>query len=114
MSLRRLSLALPPPGPLTLRFYASQSTPVTIGIRREDPGRIWERRVPLTIDAVAELVSRDNVRVLVQDCDRRVFPLEEYIRVRIMYVLFAHTLSLTTSTSRRRVRRGTRRLSLLT
>ncbi|KAI0001339.1 Saccharopine dehydrogenase-domain-containing protein [Russula compacta] len=80
MSLRRLSVALPPPGPLTLRFYASQSTPVTIGIRREDPERIWERRVPLTPDAVAELVSRDNVRVLVQDCDRRVFPLEEYIR----------------------------------
>ncbi len=85
MHLHRVSVALPP-GRLTTRFYASQTTPVTIGIRREDPGRIWERRAPLTPDAVAELVSHDNVRVLVQDCERRVFPLEEYIRVRTIYV----------------------------
>ena len=32
-----------------------------------------------------ELVSQDNVRVLVQECERRVFPLGEYIRVRIIY-----------------------------
>jgi len=81
MPLRRVSVALPP-GRLMPRFYSSQITPVTIGIRREDPGRIWERRAPLTPDAVAELVSRDNVRVLVQECERRVFPLGEYIRVR--------------------------------
>lgn len=84
MSLRHVSVALPP-GRLTLRFYTSQATPVSIGIRREDPGRIWERRTPLTPDAVAELV-RDNIRVLVQECERRVFPLEEYIRVRTIYV----------------------------
>ena len=84
MPLRRVSVALPP-GRLTLRFYTSQTTPVTIGIRREDPGRIWERRAPLTPDAVAGLVSRDNVRVLIQECERRVFPLEEYIRVRTIY-----------------------------
>src|SRR5260221_3543870 len=84
MRLHRVSVALPP-GRLTTRFYASQTTPVTIGIRREDPGRIWERRAPLTPDAIAELVSRDNVRVLVQECERRVFPLEEYIRVRTVY-----------------------------
>jgi hypothetical protein len=84
MPLRRVSVALPP-GRLTLRFYTSQTTPVTIGIRREDPGRIWERRAPLTPDAVAGLV-RDNVRVLVQECERRVFPLEEYIRVRTICV----------------------------
>jgi alpha-aminoadipic semialdehyde synthase len=85
MPLRRVSVALPPRR-LTARFHSSQTTLVTIGIRREDPGRIWERRVPLTPDAVAELVSRDNVRVLVQECERRVFPLEEYIRVRTVYV----------------------------
>jgi alpha-aminoadipic semialdehyde synthase len=60
---------------------------VTIGIRHEDPGRIWERRAPFTPDAVAELVNRDNVRVLIQECERRVFPLEEYIHVRsILYL----------------------------
>lgn len=82
MHLRRVSLALPP-SRLTYRLYVSQAArPVTIGIRREDPGRIWERRAPLTPDAVAELVNRDNVRVLIQECERRVFPLEEYIHVR--------------------------------
>lgn len=81
MPLRHVSVALPP-GRLTPRFRLSQTSAVTIGIRREDPARIWERRAPLTPDAVAELVSRDSVRVLVQDCERRVFPLEEYIRVR--------------------------------
>ena len=84
MLLRRVSVALPP-GRLTHRSHSSQTTPVTIGIRREDPARIWERRAPLTPDTVAELVSRDNVRVLVQECERRVFPLEEYIRVRSIY-----------------------------
>ena len=85
MHLRRVSVGLPP-GRLALRSYSSQAGSVTIGIRREDPGRIWERRAPLTPDAIAELVSRDNVRVLVQECERRVFPLEEYIRVRTIYV----------------------------
>jgi hypothetical protein len=85
MPLRRVSAALPP-SRLTVRFYTSQTNPVTIGIRREDPQRVWERRAPLTPDAVAALVSRDNVRVLVQECERRVFPLEEYIRVRAIYV----------------------------
>jgi alpha-aminoadipic semialdehyde synthase len=78
---RRVFLALPL-GRLTYRLYASQAAPVTIGIRREDPGRIWERRAPLTPDAVAELVNRDNVRVLIQECERRVFPIEKYIHVR--------------------------------
>jgi alpha-aminoadipic semialdehyde synthase len=85
MPLRHVSVALPPRR-LALRFYSSQSTLVTIGIRREDPGRIWERRVPLTPHAVAELVGRDNVRVLIQECERRVFPLEEYVRVRTIHI----------------------------
>lgn len=87
MHLRRLSVALPP-GRFTLRSYASQAVPVTIGIRREDPGRIWERRAPLTPDAVAELVNRYNVRVLIQDCERRVFSLKEYIHVRNIYRIY--------------------------
>ncbi|KAH8993244.1 Saccharopine dehydrogenase-domain-containing protein [Lactarius hatsudake] len=79
MSLRRVPVPLPP-GRFTHRFYASQSTSITVGIRREDPGRKWERRAPLTPDAVAELVSHDRVRVLIQECERRVFPVDEYIR----------------------------------
>jgi alpha-aminoadipic semialdehyde synthase len=82
---RRLSLTLQP-GQFTRRFYTlkSSSTPVTIGIRREDPARIWERRSPLTPDAVAELVSQGDVQVLIQDCDRRVFPVDEYVRVSVL------------------------------
>lgn len=85
MSLRRMPVSFSP-GRVTHRFYASQTTPVTIGIRREDPGRKWERRVPLTPDAVAELVGQDKVRVLIQECERRVFPVDEYIRVRTIRV----------------------------
>lgn len=92
MSLRRVPVSLPP-GRFTHRFYASQTTPVTIGIRREDPGRKWERRVPLTPDAVAELVGQDKVRVLIQECERRVFPVDEYIRVRTIRVLHIPSLS---------------------
>ncbi|EJD50901.1 hypothetical protein AURDEDRAFT_83944 [Auricularia subglabra TFB-10046 SS5] len=58
---------------------ASTSSNPVVGIRREDPRRIWERRCPLTPDAVHELV-RDGVRVLVQDCNRRVFPIGEFIQ----------------------------------
>ena len=89
MSLRRVPVPLPP-GRFAHRFYASQTTPVTIGIRREDPARKWERRAPLTPDAVAELVSHDKVRVLIQECERRVFPVDEYIRVRNIRVLHDH------------------------
>src|ERR1700733_6600987 len=54
---------------------------VTIGIRREDPGRIWERRCPLTPEAVEVLVKKEGVSVLVQDCDRRVFGVGEFVKV---------------------------------
>ena len=60
-----------------------KSTKVTIGIRREDPLRIWERRCPLTPDAVHELVHKDGVEVLVQPCERRVFTANDFIRVRL-------------------------------
>ncbi|KDQ57993.1 hypothetical protein JAAARDRAFT_129317 [Jaapia argillacea MUCL 33604] len=53
---------------------------VTVGIRREDPARIWERRCPLTPDDVHDLVSKEGVRVLVQECARRVFKVDEFVK----------------------------------
>jgi alpha-aminoadipic semialdehyde synthase len=67
-------------GPLSRRF-ATASAPLTVGIRREDPSRIWERRVPLTPDAVSSLIRDEGVRVLLQPCARRVFPTQEYLNV---------------------------------
>ncbi|KZS87672.1 hypothetical protein SISNIDRAFT_398299, partial [Sistotremastrum niveocremeum HHB9708] len=58
----------------------SRTRPITLGIRREDPERIWERRAPLTPDAVASLIREENVRVLIQDCARRIFPTSAYIK----------------------------------
>lgn len=46
----------------------------TLGIRREDPKRIWERRVPLTPEAVRGLISPGKVEVEVESCERRCFP----------------------------------------
>jgi hypothetical protein len=54
---------------------------VTVGVRREDPARVWERRCPLTPDAAHELV-RHGARVLVQPCERRVFDVREFVEVR--------------------------------
>ncbi|KAG5340357.1 hypothetical protein C0989_002087 [Termitomyces sp. Mn162] len=64
-------------------------TPVTVGIRREDPKRIWERRAPLTPKGVKELVE-GGVNVEIEHCDRRVFKDEEYIAAGAS---IAHTLS---------------------
>lgn len=61
--------------------HLATSSPLVIGIRREDPSRIWERRVPLTPDAVKSLVSQHGVKVLLQPCARRVFPTYEYTNV---------------------------------
>ncbi|KAI0653120.1 Saccharopine dehydrogenase-domain-containing protein [Cubamyces menziesii] len=74
--------------PVTLRPFsrrAYHATParnakLTIGIRREDPARIWERRCPLTPDAVHELVEKDGVEVLVQPCERRVFTSNDFLK----------------------------------
>ncbi|KAJ3496460.1 hypothetical protein NLJ89_g10482 [Agrocybe chaxingu] len=52
--------------------------PLVIGIRREDPGRIWERRAPITPDDVHEIVSREKAAVEVVACARRVFSDYEY------------------------------------
>lgn len=67
----------------TRTLHASTSSTVTVGIRREDSERIWERRCPLTPEAVHELVSREGVRVLVQPCDRRVFSAQDFMNVRL-------------------------------
>lgn len=53
---------------------------VVVGIRREDPERIWERRCPLTPSAVNELVE-GGVDVLIQECDRRVWTTDEFVKV---------------------------------
>lgn len=54
---------------------------LTLGIRKEDPARLWERRCPLTPAAIEELVKDVGVRVLVQNCDRRVFSAHEFAQV---------------------------------
>ncbi|KAH7919203.1 hypothetical protein BV22DRAFT_1023405 [Leucogyrophana mollusca] len=59
---------------------SASSPQLTVGIRREDPSRIWERRCPVTPDAVHDLIHKDNVNVLIQDCDRRVFPVDQFIK----------------------------------
>ena len=55
----------------------------TLGIRREDPGRVWERRVPLTPEAVQSLLSSTkDLKVEVESCRRRCFPDDLYAKVR--------------------------------
>nr|XP_019010907.1 alpha-aminoadipic semialdehyde synthase [Kwoniella pini CBS 10737]OCF49688.1 alpha-aminoadipic semialdehyde synthase [Kwoniella pini CBS 10737] len=64
----------------TLRNPYSMSTLskrdlTTLGLRREDPKRIWERRTALTPGAVRELLSEQNgeLAVEVESCARRCF-----------------------------------------
>ncbi|KAF8674597.1 Saccharopine dehydrogenase C-terminal domain [Rhizoctonia solani] len=52
---------------------------VTVGLRREDPGRIWERRTPLTPDGVEDLVE-SGAQVLVEECERRVWRNQDYAK----------------------------------
>ncbi|KAF8530178.1 Saccharopine dehydrogenase-domain-containing protein [Hysterangium stoloniferum] len=59
-------------------YRLASSNSLTIGLRREDPGRLWERRCPLTPDAIEELVNGEAIRVIVQDCNRRVFGVDEF------------------------------------
>jgi hypothetical protein len=48
---------------------------------REDPARIWERRAPLTPDAVHKLTASLNVKFHILPCARRVFSNIEYVKV---------------------------------
>ncbi|KAL1408626.1 hypothetical protein Q8F55_005439 [Vanrija albida] len=59
-----------------LRQASSSRALSTLGIRREDPGRVWERRAPLTPDAVRQL--NDISKVEVESCTRRCFPDSAY------------------------------------
>lgn len=63
---------------------ASSSNLLTLGIRREDPLRLWERRVPLTPDAVEHLIKTHGVRVLIQPCARRAYPTNEFLKVAVV------------------------------
>jgi len=61
--------------------HLSSLTPVTIGLRQEDPQRVWERRTPLPPAMVEKLIQSEGVRVLVQECEKRVFPIDDYLHV---------------------------------
>lgn len=75
--LRRFTAA----GPLTAPRRFAHHGRVVIGIRREDPLRVWERRCPLTPAAVEQLVQEEDVEILVQPCERRVFTMDEFLKV---------------------------------
>jgi alpha-aminoadipic semialdehyde synthase len=68
----------------TIKRNSSHTAPirclVTLGIRREDPKRVWERRVPLVPSAIAELVgtAKGNVHVQVESCSRRCYGDDDY------------------------------------
>ena len=69
--------------PIILRrcHSTTASTPkLVVGIRKEDPSRTWERRAPLTPDAVHHLVKSTEVDVLIQDCERRAFCTSDYVK----------------------------------
>ncbi|KAI0758651.1 Saccharopine dehydrogenase-domain-containing protein [Trametes elegans] len=78
--LRRSPLTLRPALRRAYHATPARQAKLTIGIRREDPARIWERRSPLTPDAVNELVEKDGVEVLVQPCERRVFTANDFLK----------------------------------
>lgn len=102
MILRRLRVALAPTSTCSrlafvsgsLRFASTTSATgpngekrLTLGIRREDPGRVWERRCPLIPDAVASLIAEEGIDVVVQSCERRVFSNELFERVSVLHQL---------------------------
>ena len=69
--------------PVILRRCHSTTTnapKLVLGIRKEDPSRTWERRAPLTPDAVHRLVKSADVDILIQDCERRAFCTSDYVR----------------------------------
>lgn len=78
-TLSRTPRAVAPLRPLgrpARHFSTSLSALATLGMRREDPRRVWERRAPLTPDAVRTLVKDNTVEV--ESCERRCFPDEQY------------------------------------
>ncbi|KAK8864339.1 hypothetical protein IAR55_001586 [Kwoniella newhampshirensis] len=69
--------------PLRLRLLSRRDI-TTLGLRREDPARIWERRTALTPQAVEQLLVESNgkgkeeLKVQVESCARRCFSDQEY------------------------------------
>jgi len=57
---------------LRSQLSTSASARATLGMRREDPRRVWERRAPLTPEAVAQLAANNDIEV--ESCARRCFP----------------------------------------
>ena len=53
--------------------------PKTIGIRREDKS-IWERRVPITPKAIAELKTEHDIEAWIQPSSTRVIPDSDFER----------------------------------
>src|ERR1700754_1748286 len=82
--------------------FISQLRSLTLGIRQEDPARIWERRAPLTPDAVNSLIHEDGVDVLIQPCARRVYPISSYLAVSLAYTPPTATCFLNTNFRRER------------
>lgn len=71
--------ALPLSSATMSSLVAGLRRPLTIGIRREDPTRIWERRAPLVPAHVRQLLEKHKeARVHVQRCTRRFFTEEQY------------------------------------
>ena len=65
-------------------YHSSFRSITTLGIRREDPSRVWERRSPLTPQAVSSLLFETKpaeLRVEVESCRRRCFLDEQYLQV---------------------------------
>lgn len=60
----------------------AQSAPV-LAIKAEDPKRLWERRAPLVPRDVASIVSQ-GAQVIVQSCEKRVFPDHAYEQVCVI------------------------------
>lgn len=75
--------------PLTRRPFITRRCLTTLGLRREDPSRIWERRTPLTPHAVQSLLAdaKDQLKVEVESCKRRCFPDSLYSDVSRDYVV---------------------------
>ncbi|KAF4622050.1 hypothetical protein D9613_009131 [Agrocybe pediades] len=67
--------------PPSLRWTKqARKSNLKVGIRAEDPARIWERRAPLTPDAVYDLVSSGKAQVEVASSSKRIFSDTEYVK----------------------------------
>lgn len=54
-------------------YHVTRPKKLTIGIRREDTQRIWERRSPLIPEDIHRLVQEEDVDVVFQGCERRIW-----------------------------------------